>query len=289
MKMKLIVTKILPAFFTTGLLFVSCQKNLDSSSKTESKITLQHATDMAGLQNLTTVDEMQQFILAVYPNSAEAKALTSGSCPPVVTYNPAPNVFPRTETIDWGTGCTNANGTTRSGKIIRKYSDTLINVDARLIIKYDNYFINGVHIEGKAKIVHIQIPNTNTYKMYQIDRKVTQPNGDFIIYNGELNLLKKIPGDIHFPPDSTGWYKVKGTQSGDEMKAGQSYQWISTIDSAHPLIYKFCSFVTKGKLHVQFTNQSDWFVDFGKVLQCDNLAEVTQDGVTTTVTLPLDY
>ena len=82
---------------------------------------------------------------------------------------------------------------------------------------------------------------------------------------------------------------MKGTQSGDEMKAGQSYQWISTIDSAKPLIYKFCSFVTKGNLHVQFTNQSDWFVDFGKVLQCDNLAEVTQDGVTTTVTLPLDY
>src|SRR6266496_5131450 len=159
MKMKLIITRILPAFFTTGLLFVSCQKNLDSKSKAESKITLQHATDMAGLQNLATVDEMQQFILAVYPNSADAKVLLAGSCPPTHTYDPAPNVYPRTEIIDWGTGCTNANGTTRSGRIIRKYSDTLANTDARLIVRYDGYTINGVQIEGKSTITHIQIPD----------------------------------------------------------------------------------------------------------------------------------
>jgi len=291
MKMKLIIIRIIPAFFTTALLLVSCQKNLDSKSNGESKANLQHATDMAGLENLVTVDEVQQFVLSAYPNSAEAKELLAG-CSPVTTviFRNPPNRFPRTEIVDYGTGCTNQFRVTGSGRIIKQYTDTLANVGARFILGYDNYFINGVHIEGKNTITHIQLPNTSTYKLVLIDRKVTQPNGDFIIYNGERNLIKYVPDDIRFPDptNTSGWYKLTGTRSGDEMKGGVSSQWLASIDDNDPLIYKFCGFVTKGTLHVQFTNQSDWLVNFGKVFECDDKADVTQDGVTTTVTLPLE-
>jgi hypothetical protein len=290
MKMKLIITRIAPAVLITGLLLVSCQKNLDTKSKPVST-NLQHATNIAGLQSLLTVDDVQQLILTAYPNSGEAARILAGSCPPVVTYDPAPNVYPRIVTIDWGTGCTNVNGTTRSGKIIREYTDTLANLGARVISTYDNYFIDGVHIEGKATITHNQstVGGDSVFNLSEFDRRVTQPNGDFINYNGSRRVIKYVPDDIHFPGDSTGWYRVTGTQSGDELKGTDSYQWIATIDDANPEVYKFCQFVNNGTLHVQFTNQSDWSVDFGKVGVCDDLAALTQDGVTTIVTLPLAY
>jgi hypothetical protein len=290
MTIKSIITQETPALLIVAILFASCQKNLDSKSTAASKPNPKQAADIAGLQSLLTVDDVQQMILAVSPNSKESAQILAGSCPPVTTYNPAPNVYPRTVTVDWGTGCTNANGITRSGKIIWNYTDTLANAGAKLTTTYSNYTINGVKIEGKATIAHNDstVDGDAVYRLKQINRKVTQPNGDFIIYNSSRRVIKFMPNDIHFPDESnTGWYRVTGTQNGDEMKGGISYQWTSTIDS--PLIYKSCSFVTKGSMTVVFTNQSNWFIDFGRIYICDNLAELTQDSVTTTVTLPLNY
>jgi len=137
---------------------------------------------------------------------------------------------------------------------------------------------NDSNIDGNA-----------VYRLRQVNRKVIQPNGDYIIYNSSRRVIKFVPNDIHFPdePNPSGWYRVTGTQTGDEMKGGVSYQWTSTIDT--PLIYKFCPCVTKGRMTVVFTNHSNWEIDVGRIFICDNLAEVTQDGVTTTVTLPLNY
>jgi len=294
MKIKSITNRQTPAIFLIiAILFASCEKSVDSKSNSVGKPNIKEGADIAALQSLLTVDDMQQLVLGISLHSKEANAILSGSCPPIVTYSPAPNVYPRTETVDWGTGCTNANGITRSGKIIRTYTDTLANKGARLITRYDNYFINGVKIEGKATINHNDstIDGNDVYALKQVNRKVTQTNGDFIIYNSDRRVIKFVPNDIHFPGDSntTGWYRVTGTQSGDEMKSGQSYQWASTINADTPLIYKFCPFVTKGRMTVVFSNKSNWEINFGKVGQCDDQAEVTQDGVATTVTLPLDY
>jgi len=292
MTIKSIITQRAPAILITAILSASCQKSFDSKSSTVNKSNLKQAADMAALQNLLTVDDVQQMVLAVSPNSNEAAQILAGSCPPVTTYNPAPNVYPRTVTVDWGTGCTNANGVTRTGKIIWNYTDTLAHTGAKLTTTYSNYTINGVKIEGKATIAHNDSTGDGdaAYRLRQINRKVTQPNGDFIIYNSNRRVLKFVPNDIHFPDESnTGWYRVTGTQNGDEIKGGVSYQWTSTINPDTPLIYKFCPFVTKGRMTVVFTNQSNWEIDFGLVSVCDNLAEVTQNGVTTTVTLPLNY
>src|SRR5438067_2315382 len=197
MKIKTIITRQVPAILVTAVLFASCQKNLDSKSNAVSKPNIKQATDMAGLQSLLAVDDIQQMILGVSPNTKEAAQILAGSCPPIRTYNPAPNVYPRTVTVDWGTGCTNnVTGITRSGKITFAYTDTLATVGARLITTYNNYFINGVHIEGKATITHNDSATGNdVYALKQINRKVTQPNGDFITYNSDRRLVKLVPND----------------------------------------------------------------------------------------------
>ena len=95
MTIKSIITQRAPAILITAILSASCQKSFDSKSSTVNKSNLKQAADMAALQNLLTVDDVQQMVLAVSPNSKESAQILAGSCPPVTTYNPAPNVYPR--------------------------------------------------------------------------------------------------------------------------------------------------------------------------------------------------
>ncbi len=236
------------------------------------------------------VVDAQQFALDVYPNSAEAAQILAGSCPPITTYVPDANTYPHTKTIDYGTGCTNAGGITRSGKTITYVSDDMANVGAQTITTYDNFFFNGVHMEGAAKIDHNLRktgPPQNVYRLTQRDRKLTQPNGDYIIYSGSKRL-EKLDANPVFPGFPNGWFTATGTIIGDELKGGVSYQWTATIADANPLVYKFCDFIVKGILNITFDNGDPaWSIDYGRVTDCDNLAQLTISGVTSTVTLPL--
>src|ERR1051326_6109498 len=109
MKAKSIVTRLVAAAFSIMILTVSCQKNIDSNSKSgNSAVTAQTAAHVAGLQAMLLAADVQQLILTVYPNSKDAQQiLTSGSCPPTITYVPDQLTYPRTATVDCGTGCTN--------------------------------------------------------------------------------------------------------------------------------------------------------------------------------------
>ncbi|HRI21287.1 MAG TPA: hypothetical protein PLA68_10035 [Panacibacter sp.] len=126
------------------------------------------------------------------------------------------------------------------------------------------------------------------FVLQQLDRKVIQPNGDYTIFGGTRRLAQwaDSSGDPGFPH---GWFRVTGNITGNEMKGSESYQYTSTIDALNPLVYRNCAYIVQGKLHVEFTNgQSPWDVDYGKARTCDDLAELTIDGVTTTVNLPLE-
>ena len=288
MRTNKILTGIVSVVLLSGLLFVSCQKNINSKSQQSTQQSDQaFKTNFAAVQSLVNGEDAQQLSFATDPSALHTASL--GSCPPITTYDNPEGIYPRTVTIDWGTGCTNSDGITRSGKTITFFSGDMADSGNYYKMTYDNFYINGVHIEGEVKMSHNSRNKDpqNVYRMTQINRKITQTNGDYIIYSGSRRLVKR-DNDPEYPGFPMGYFRVTGSISVDEVKGGNAYQWTDSVDKANPLIYNYCQFIVKGVLFVNFTNQSPWTVDYGKNV-CDDQAELTVDGVTTTITLPLDF
>jgi uncharacterized lipoprotein YajG len=79
MKIKSMTPQAL-AILAAATFFASCQKSFDSKSNSLSKANLKQATDMAGLQSLLIVNDVQQMVLAFSPNSNESAQILAGSC-----------------------------------------------------------------------------------------------------------------------------------------------------------------------------------------------------------------
>ena len=288
--MKMITTRVASAMLITGIGLVSCQKTLDSKSVQSTNANdLQKVTDFAASQSFINVADAAQFAFTVDPKFAAKDAALVGSCPPITTYDPSPDVYPHTVTIDWGTGCTSGS-ITRSGKWITKYTGDMSVIGSSATTTYDNFYYNGVKFEGKLKIANnreTEYPH-GVYRITQKDRKIIETNGDYIIYSGYRRIVKRDDNPV-YPGFPDGSFRVTGTIAGDEMKGGISYQWLATIDKDNPLIYYYYDFICRGQADVTFTNQDPWHVNYGNTNTCDDQAELTINGVTTTVTLPLSF
>jgi len=302
MRTKTLLISSTSALLITGAVLVSCQKKVDLKSTAVVTTSDKAFSKLVNLQDLATAEETDQLAFALDPSLA-ASVVAAGSCPlPVITYDNPPGVYPRTVTTDWGTaGCVDNAGVSRSGKIMTTYFGDMADTTANsyYIQTYDNYYVtnpafnrDSVKFEGRLKMKHepkSQDPQF-AYRSTSKDRKVTQLNGDYIITNGYRRISKREDdgGYPHLPQAVKRWYKITGVQTGDIMSGGVSYQFRDSVDRANPVLYKYCEFPVKGNKIIDFTNQSSWFVNYGITTDCDDQAEVTIDGVTTTVTLPLD-
>lgn len=286
-----------------AVVFVSCNKNelkptQASSPSSNNNLAIKKTI---GLQDLAAAEESEQLAYALNPSLAISAATNNGSCPPIVTYDNPEGVYPRTVVTDWGTGCTYvASGITRSGKVIRTYYGDMKDTTSQsyFIETYDNYYVkstkqgyDSVKFEGSLRVRHeskTQDPQT-AYRQTSLNRKLTEINGDYIIYNGAKRFVKREDDGFYPNIRVQGWFKVTGVETGDVLSGGVSYQFRDSIDVANPIIYKRCDFVVAGNRIINFTNQPTWIVDYGTIVRdCDNLADLTIDGVTTTVTLPIN-
>ncbi len=62
--------------------------------------------------------------------------------------------FPKTVTIDYGTGCQDAKGRTKKGKIILELSDDIRTTGATRHVTFENFYINDVNITGTRDAVN---------------------------------------------------------------------------------------------------------------------------------------
>lgn len=289
-----------------SIILVSCNKSAEIKSTNTPTVTAENkaaGNKLVTLQDLAAADEAEQLAYALDPNLAVTVALNNGSCPPVITYDNPEGVYPRTVTTDWGTGCTYvAAGITRSGKVLRTYlGDMSQTTDSSFYIEsYDNYYVksakqgyDSVKFEGRVKVKHMPKNNgtlDNAFRVVQQNKKLTEINGDYIIYTGAKRFTKR--EDDGGLPDikPQGWFKITGVEFGDVFSSGVSYQYADSIDDANPLIYKHCDFVVAGLRFIGFTNQPSWIVDYGNVVNnCDDQALLTIGGGSPTpVTLPLN-
>lgn len=202
---------------------------------------------------------------------------------PAVTINPQGNVFPKTLTLDFSTGCTTKNGKTASGKIIAVFSGAFKQKGANVTVTFQSFKYKGYTLEGTYLVTYtsstgftaqitngkIVTPDAKTIT-YQANFTVIQTEGMATTYlkNGEAGVLDDV-------------YSISGNGSGTDQ-TGKSY--VVTITT--PLIKKLnCEWITTGVVEIKITGEATKKLDFGAGT-CDNQAILTVGRLSTPVTLP---
>jgi hypothetical protein len=164
--------------------FSSCNKETAPLEQTSINLVDDNAvTDVAFDDVFTTVDNASIILeTALGKGDLKSGTMIADSCPVVSVDNLAAGVWPKTITVNYGTGCTGFYGNTRSGKIIITVSARRNVTNSTRTVTFDNYYFNGIKVEGTKEIKNLG-PNTNQNIVVSIKLtggKLTLPGGKTI-------------------------------------------------------------------------------------------------------------
>jgi len=135
-----------------------------------------------------------------------------------------------TITIDFGTGCTDAKGNVRKGKMIVNYSGKRFLAGSTVVTTFADYFINGVKIEGTRTVTNASasLESNPIFNIVVTGGKATWPDATFA--TREVNRTREWKrGNT---PNVDQWI-VSGSASGTNRN-GRAYQ----MEITKPLVYK---------------------------------------------------
>ena len=188
------------------------------------------------------------------------------------------------KTITFTEDCEGKRGQTRSGTMIINYSESRGEVGSFREVTYDDFYINGVKIEGtkRTEIIFIDENGSKTMRSTHTDGKMIYEDGTFKTKSSDMTRYTHMENDE----------KIYSTLSG--TKSGVSTEGVSfTMEITTPI--KFVYDCTpegqrrRGKVPVEgikVTTDGEQVIitDFGDGT-CDTLVEVTKDGEVETVDL----
>jgi hypothetical protein len=197
--------------------------------------------------------------------------ILTDSCPAVTITHPSDAVWPKTITIDYGTGCTGFNDNTRSGKINIIVTGPRMRTGSKKSVSFDNYVINGIKVEGTKEFENMGFNNSQhlEFSIRLISGKLTLPDGKEI----ERAFEHKREWIAGFNTRNI-WDDeclVTGTANGVTIN-GKSYT--NTIMTA--LHWKrACRFVVSGVVKIEREGLEPVMIDYGTG-ECDAKATVTR-------------
>jgi hypothetical protein len=271
-------TNLLLAIAVCTIAFTSCKKDNSTSSATdEIETTFELSANQAVADNLTQDDNdvldeasASNNLSGSYGRGPVITGRHLGDCAIVtVTGNfPTKNIK-----IDFGTGCTNANGVTRKGIVNILLTDSLRNFGSMATMTFDNYYVNNYKKEGTITWTNITIQGSGqpSWNRKVVDGKITAPNGNFWLHtaNITLTMISGASTPLNLTDDV---FTINGNRTATNP-AGRT----RTSTTLTPLQKKTaCTNVDKGILQVQGPNHIA-VIDFGDGT-CDNLATISIDG-----------
>jgi hypothetical protein len=280
--MKVKLTRLIPFAALVCIVLASCKKN-DAVSPTQPNAQSARTTNMIS----TMQDESDNEIADAF--SAD---LSTTACP-MVTFDPSRDVYPHTKVVDYGTGCTDEFGVTRSGKrFVTQYADyrtapagAVINV-----VTFSNYYLNGVSISGSSRIsvVTPAVPGPFTVRILE-SKTITDGSSTRSYVSTTDRML--VAGDVNSPKEDKS-YQIVSTAYGTEVIGDSTMSvWKLTTVPSKP-VYKQgdCLYRTKGAVKVTLNQggvTTNEVLDYGDGT-CDDQATLSIDGgAAEPVTLPL--
>ncbi len=181
---------------------------------------------------------------------------------------------PRVITIDFGTGCTNANGIIRKGKIIATYTGRYKETGTVVHIVSENYYVNSNKVDINRTVTN-QGPNDDGNLVFGIHAVRTVTFSDGTTSSSTVDKTREwITGASTPRTFSDDVYKVNGTGT-HTSRRGIVYD-ASTITA---LIRKVsCHEFVSGQVKIIRHGATERFgiIDFGTG-DCDDAATVTLD------------
>jgi len=270
MKKNVLITAV--SFFVLSILLLNaCKKD-----KTISDSMTQTVEDDAVTEKL--YDDAFNFAER-FGNVSNTKSI-DGDSSTCMTITVSGATYPRTVTLDFGTGCEGDNGITRKGKIIIVTSDTFRIKGATRKVSFDNYYVNDYKIEGTKTVTNTGLNSDNkpTRTVVLAGGKVTTPDGKTI----ERNFSKTRTWTIGFLTPynlSDDVWEITGTTTGKNING---VDFTATIKT--PLVYATtCKYIKSGILEI-ITESKTMSIDYGNG-DCDDIATLTVNGETKQITL----
>jgi hypothetical protein len=278
MKTKICLLIISAAFLS----FISCSKG--TSPIEQSSIDLiddDAVTEVTYDDIFNTVDNATVILENMLgKGSAKSGSVLADSCPSITIDNMEAGVWPKTITIDYGTGCTGFYGSTRSGKIIINLSARRNETGATRTVTLDNYYFNGIKVEG-TKVVQNLGPNANQ----NIELSVTLTDGKLILPD-DRTIERSFE---HKREWIAGWETlniwddeclITGVASGKNIE-GKAYT--NTIVSG--LYWKrVCEFLVSGVVRFERDGMEPIELDYGEG-ECDAVATLRRGDASKEITL----
>lgn len=276
--------KILALLSIPSVFFLaSCQKNNSNEPDPEIETTFKLSENQAVSESINDDATVIFFEASVSSGfyRLNGPAETSGilSCANV-TVTPQ-NTFPKTIVIDFGNGCTSADGINRKGKINISLSDYVHNPGATAVMTFENYYTAGYKVEGTITWTNTSTQNSISWTRQITGGKVTEPlSGYYWTHEGTKNVTQTAGAStpMNLLDDV---YSVTGSHTVTNP-AGKT----RTVTITEALEKKTtCHNISKGKVKIQ-ANTHFAILDYGDGT-CDNVATITIDGVAPiTITLP---
>jgi hypothetical protein len=271
MKLKKIFALLsLPSLF----FFTACQKEEtepDPEFETTFKLSEDQAISESINDDATAVFFEASISAGLYRVNGTVETTNTLSCA-TVTVTPQ-NTFPKTITIDFGTGgCVSADGLARKGKINITLSDYLHNPGTTAVMTFDNYYAAGFKVEGTVTWTNTSTPNGISWTRAIANGKVIEPLGGYYWTHEGTKTVVQTAGATTPLNLLDDVYSITGSHTVTNP-AGKT----RTVTIQEALEKKTtCHHVTKGKMKIQGTNHFA-ILDFGDGT-CDNIATITIDG-----------
>ena len=190
----------------------------------------------------------------------------------------------KTKTITFLEDCEGKRGQTRSGTMIVSYSETQGEAGSYRQVTYDDFYLNGVKIEGtrRTEIISIDDNGSKTTRTTVTDGKMIYEDGTFKTKSAEMTRYTFVEND----------QKQYSTLTGS--KSGVSTEGVNfSMEITTPIKFIYDCFGEgqrkKGKVPVEgikVTDDGEQIIttDFGDGT-CDTLVEISKDGEVETVDL----
>lgn len=204
---------------------------------------------------------------------------TTARCFTITVVPNMPHVFPKTVTIDFGTGCLGRDGKYRKGKIVSVYTNPMVIPGAKVSTSFIGYYVDSFKIEGTHITENTSTPNMQGWKVKVIDGKITNTNTNrWRKWNSIKDVLQVAGnGTPHFPLDDI--YKIDGAATSSDSGG---HTWSSLITES--LMKKFsCPWIVKGMVRLNRDGRTA-LLDYGNG-NCDNQAVIYINGVPHIITL----
>lgn len=262
-------------FGMAALSFQACKKespDSDSQAMTSVEESAQAEDDFTdSFSEISNLSAESSLLLSADGNtfSTSAEAAFSNSCISV-NISPSGPAWPKTVTLDFGSGCS-ADNVTRKGKIVAVFTDRFKNTGAKVTISYDGYYVNNRKIEGSKTITNNGKNAAGNYNFgVALSESFTGSKGIFT-RTASRNIEWVEGSETYSPSDDV--FSITGTASGSNS-AGKSFS--STITKA--LIKKAaCRFIVAGTIEFKAGSSATHILDFGNG-DCDANATVTVNG-----------